>query len=104
MENNNYQNNYQNNPKSYYKKGGLWKWIIIYLIVAVIVYGIVYYIIMMMRGGYSYTPQQYQYNNTPTQVLGTSQDLNSASNELDVTNVNQIDTGLNQNDSDAKSF
>jgi len=106
-ENNNYQNlqdnksNY-NNPMNY-KKMGMWKWIVIYLVIALVVYGLVYYIILAMRGGYAYTPQQYGQDNS-SGIASSNQDLNSISGELDNVNVDQIDAGLNQNDSDANSF
>ena|SRR3989344_620442 len=106
-ENNNYQN-LQDNKNNYnkpmdYKKMGMWKWIVIYLVIALIVYGLVYYIILAMKGGPIYAPQQYGQDNSSGTAL-INQDLNSISGELDNVNVDQIDAGLNQNDSDANSF
>jgi len=106
---NNFQNSYQNNPQPYYKKRGIWKWIIIYLVAAIIIYALIYILVVAMGGGYGYNNQQYQYyqynkNSNPSQTSGNQQDLNSISAELDIVNVDQIDTGLNQNDSDTSSF
>ncbi len=95
-----------NNPKNYSKKS-LWKWILLYVVIAVVAYGLIYYFFFANKGGYTYNPQQYQtQNNTQsgTPTIKSDQDLTSASQALDATDVNQIDSGLNQNTADANSF
>ena len=105
QENNYQDNNYQKNPSFYNdKKGGVWKWIIIYLVIGILVYGLVYFAVMMMKGGNVYAPVQYENNNPSSETLINDQEFNSISSELDNVNVDQIDTSLNQNDSDANSF
>jgi len=100
-----------NNPKNYSKKN-LWKWILLYVVIAAVAYGLIYYFFFANKGGYSYNPPQgqnnYGQNTTPTSnnapAIKSDQDLTSASQALDATDVNQIDSGLNQNTADANSF
>lgn len=98
-----------NNQKSYYKKN-LWKWILLYVVIAVVAYGLIYYFFFAKNGGYSYNPQQYQNSYKTTQTSKTApaiksdQELMSVSQNLDATDANQIDSGLNQNDADANAF
>lgn len=102
------ENNYQNN---YYSKNNLWKWVLLYVLIGAIAYGLIYYFFFAKSGGYSYNAQQYQNNyerykqtsnNSP--FIKSDQDLISAYKNLDATDVNQLNTGLNQNDSDANTF
>lgn len=99
------ENNYQ---KNYYSKKSIWKWILVYVVVGVVAYGLIYYFFFAKDGGYSYNSQQYQTENNnysqTTSTIKSDQDLMSASQGLDATDVNQLDNELNQNDADANTF
>lgn len=93
-----------NNQKSYSTKKNLWKWILLYVVVGVVAYGLIYYFFFAGRGGYNYNTQQYNNYEQTTPAIKSDQDLMSASESLDAADVNQIDSGLNQNEIDANAF
>jgi flagellar basal body-associated protein FliL len=91
--------NYQNN----YSKKSLWKWILLCAVIAIVACGLIYYFFFANKGGYTYNTQSNNYDQT-TPTVQNDQQLMSSSQSLDVTDVNQIDSGLNQNDADANAF
>ncbi len=100
-----------NYSKNYYSKKSLWKWILLYVVVGAVVYGFIYYYFFAKNGGYSYNPSQYQNNygqydqtSNVSPAIKSDQELTSASQNLDYTDVNQIDSGLSQNDVDTSAF
>ncbi len=46
-----------------YSKKSIWKWILLYVVIAAVAYGAVYYFWSYKKGGYSYSPQNYQNQN-----------------------------------------
>ena len=86
-----------------YSKNNLWKWVLLCVVIGVIACGLMYYFFFANRGGYIYNPQDNNYQQTAPTVKNDQQ-LMSASQSLDVEDVNQIDAGLNQNDADADAF
>jgi hypothetical protein len=56
------------------------------------------------KGGAGIQTQLTQNGATPTPAAENTTDLNSLNQELDNTNLNQIDTGLNQLSSESSGF
>lgn len=86
-----------------YAKNSLWKWILLYAVIGAVAYGLIYYFFFANKRGYTYNTQSNNYEQT-TPTIKNDQELMSASQSLDTTDVNQIDSGLNQNDADADVF
>ncbi len=72
-----------------YSKKSIWKWILLYVVVGAVAYGAVYYFWSYEKGGYSYSPQNYQ-NNYSTQVPSESQPLSEV-NPPKFRELNSID-------------
>lgn len=94
---------YYNNQKSYYKKS-IFKWILIYVIIAVVAYGLIYYFFFANKGGYIYNNTQGNNYEQTIPTVQNNQDLTSALDNLDATDINQLESELNQNDADASLF
>jgi len=96
MDYSNQKNNYKNN---------LLKWILLYAAIGLVAYALIYYFFFSNGGGWRDNLQPTQ-NNTNEEMapINDGQDLMSASQSLDATDINQIDNELNQNDDDAKSL
>jgi len=90
------------NKKSY-AKSNLSKWILLYVVIGIVVYCLIYYFFFSNRGGYTYDIQNNDYEQTMPAVESDA-DLISASESLDSTDINQIDSELDQNDADASAF
>jgi len=91
------------NQNNSYAKNNLWKWILLYVVIGLVAYGLIYYFFFANKGGYTYNTQSNNYEqSTPT--IRNDQELMSASQNIDATDVNQIDSGLDQNDADASAF
>lgn len=56
----------------------------------------------LMKSGYKLPTQTAQNNSTP--AIQSTSDLDAAGKELDGTNLNQMDAGINQTSSDSTSF
>jgi hypothetical protein len=81
-------------------KKGLFKVVLLYFVIGTIAYGVVDYMNYAINGGYG---QVNNYEKT-TPVVQNDQELMSASANLDSTNVNDLDAGINQNTTDANTF
>lgn len=98
--------NYPTNQISSSGSGAL-KWVVLFLVVAVVAVGIVYYVMVLMGGDTSYNGQQYQDNQNLNQTAGSVEgnaELNTMLQDLNSEDLNEIDAGLSQNDSDLSSF
>lgn len=98
--------NYPSNQISNSGSGAL-KWVVLFLIVAVVAVGIVYYVMVSMGGDYSYNGQQYQDQGNQNQQTGSIEgntELNTMLQDLNSEDLNEIDAGLSQNDSDLSAF
>ena len=90
------------NYQKSYSKNNLWKWVLIYGVAGVAAYSLVYYFFFVRNGGYSYNSQQY--GQSENVAITNDQDLVNVSYSLDAVDLNQMDSGLNQNDADASAF
>ncbi len=92
-----------NYPKNFYSKKSTFKWVLICLVAGAAIYGLIYYFWSGKHRSYNYnTPNDNYEQNAST--IKSDQDLLSASTSLDSADINQIDSGLNQNDADAVTF
>jgi len=75
--------------------------ILVIVIVLVLVLAAFLYI---MKYGQKLPGQITQNNVTPAPAIQNTSDLDSATKQLDNTNLNQMDTGINQAGADSSSF
>ncbi|OGG27249.1 hypothetical protein A2960_00315 [Candidatus Gottesmanbacteria bacterium RIFCSPLOWO2_01_FULL_39_12b] len=78
--------------------------LIVFVIIIVVIVTVIYYIQQAKNYLPQASPPDSTYQNTSIQTVNSVSDLDKTLTELESSDINQIDQGLSENDSDASNF